>query len=57
MDGPAIVVFGKELRLQCNLLFGAPRDKEQSATDYMAELLDRLHDIHHYLRQHLKTAK
>jgi hypothetical protein len=23
----------------------------------MAELLDRLHDIHHYLRQHLKTAK
>jgi hypothetical protein len=31
----------------CDLLFGAPPDKEQSATDYVADLVYRLHDIHH----------
>jgi hypothetical protein len=49
------MVFGRELRLPCDLLFGAPPDKESSATDYAAEL-GRLHDIHHYTRQHLKLA-
>jgi hypothetical protein len=50
------MVFGRELRLPCDLFFGAPRDKEQSKTDYAVDLVDRLHDIHHYARQHLKVA-
>jgi hypothetical protein len=37
-------------------LFGAPPDKEQSTTDYVADLVERLHDTHHYARRHLRVA-
>jgi hypothetical protein len=30
---PANMVFGSELRLPCDFLFGAPTDKEESTTD------------------------
>jgi hypothetical protein len=53
---PANMVFGRELRLPCDLLFGAPPDKEQSTTDYAAKLVERLYNIHHYARRHLKVA-
>jgi hypothetical protein len=53
---PASMVFGRELRLLSDLLFGAPHGKEQSMTDYVVDIIDRLHDIHHYARQHLKVA-
>jgi hypothetical protein len=53
---PANIVFGRELRLPCDLLFGAPPDKEQSTTDYVADLVERLHDTHHYARRHLRVA-
>jgi hypothetical protein len=52
----AMMVFGRELRLPCDLLFGVPPDKEQSTTDYAADLLERLHHTHHYARRHLKVA-
>jgi len=45
---PASMVFGRELRLPRNLMFGAPPDKEQSRTDYTPDLVERLHDIHHF---------
>ena len=41
--------------MPCDLLFGASPDKEQSTTDYAADLVERLH-IHHFFRQHLKVA-
>jgi hypothetical protein len=47
------MVVERELRLPCDLLFGAVPDKEQSATDYVADLVDRLSDIHHSTRQYL----
>jgi hypothetical protein len=50
------MVFGREIRLLCDLMFGAPPDREQSTTDYAADLVERLHDIHHFARQHLKVA-
>jgi hypothetical protein len=50
-------VFGRELRLPCDLLFGVPPDKERSTTDYAAELVDHLHDIQQYARQNLKLAR
>jgi hypothetical protein len=50
------MVFGRELRLPCDLLFGAPPEKEQSTTDYVADLVERLHDTHHYARRHLRVA-
>jgi hypothetical protein len=48
---PASLVFGRELRLPCELLFEATPDKERPTTDYAADLLDNLHDIHNYARQ------
>jgi hypothetical protein len=53
---PASLVFGRELRLPCDLLFGVPPDKERPTTDYAADLVDYLQDIHQYTRQHLKLA-
>jgi len=53
---PATMVFGRELRLPCDLMFGAPPDKEQSTMDYTAATVERLHNIHHFARQHLKMA-
>jgi hypothetical protein len=52
----ASLVFGRELRLPCDLLFGAPPDKERPATEYAADLVAHIHDIHDYARQHLKMA-
>jgi hypothetical protein len=53
---PANMVFGRELLLPCDLLFGAPPDKEESTTDYAVNLAERLRDIHHFARQNLKKA-
>jgi hypothetical protein len=50
------MVFGMELHLPCDLMFGAPPDKEQATTDYTADLIERLDDIDHFARQHLKVA-
>jgi hypothetical protein len=50
------MVFGRELHLPCDLMFGAPPDREQSATSYAADLFEQLHDIHHFTHQHLKVA-
>jgi hypothetical protein len=49
-------MFGRELRLPCDLLFVVPPDKELPTTDYAADLVDHLHDIYNYARQHLKLA-
>jgi len=49
------MVFGRVPRLPCDLMFGAPPDRAQSTTDYTADLVERLHDIHP-ARQHLKVA-
>jgi transposase InsO family protein len=49
-------VFGRELRLPCDLLFGAPLDKERHTIDHMADLVDHLHDIYDFACQHLKLA-
>jgi hypothetical protein len=53
---PASLVFGRELRLPCDLCFEVPPDKNRPTTDYAADLVDHLHDIHNYARQHLKLA-
>jgi hypothetical protein len=35
----ANMVFGRERRLPCDLMFGSPPDKEQTVTDYAADLV------------------
>lgn len=41
------MVFRRQLRLPCDLLFGASPDKKQSGREYVAQLVDQLHDIYH----------
>jgi hypothetical protein len=53
---PACLLFGRELRLPCDLIFGATPDKKRSTIDHAAELVDHLHDIHDYARQQLNLA-
>jgi hypothetical protein len=53
---PASLVFGRELRLPCDLLFGAPPIKERLTIDHATTLVDPLHDIHSYARQLLRPA-
>jgi hypothetical protein len=53
---PTTMVFRRELCIPCDLLFEASLNKEQSTTDYVVDLVDWLHEIHHYGCQHLKTA-
>jgi hypothetical protein len=52
----ASLVFRRELRLPCDLLFGAPPNKEWPTNEHEVNLVDHLHDIHNYGRQHLKLA-
>jgi hypothetical protein len=54
---PANMVFERELRLPYDLLFRAPPDEEQSTSKYMVDLVDQIHDIHHYTGHHLKVAR
>jgi hypothetical protein len=49
-------LFGRELQLPCELLFGSSPDKENSTIDNVADLVDNLHNIHNYAHQHLKLA-
>jgi hypothetical protein len=51
------MVFGRELRLPCDLLFEAPPEKEEPTSDYVAGPVGRVHDIHHYARRYLKGTR
>jgi hypothetical protein len=53
---PASLVFGRELQLPCDLLFGAFPDKERPTIYHAAALADHPRDTHHYAPQHLKLA-
>jgi hypothetical protein len=50
------LLFGKELRLPSDLLFGTPPDKERPTIEHAANLVDYLRNIHNYARQHLRLA-
>jgi transposase InsO family protein len=47
---PDKMEFGREFRLSCDLMFGAPPDKDRSTTNYLADHVERLHDNHHFAR-------
>jgi hypothetical protein len=53
---PARVVFGRELRLPCDLLFETPPGKGRPSTNHAAELVNHLHDIQDYACRHMKLA-
>jgi hypothetical protein len=49
-------MLGREFRRPCDLLFGAPSDKELPTIDHAENLVDHLHDICNHARQHLKLS-
>jgi hypothetical protein len=53
---PANIVFGREFGLTRELLFWALHDKERPTIDHAANFMDHFHDIHNYVRQHLKLV-
>jgi hypothetical protein len=53
---PVSLVFGRELETaQQPAVCGIP-DKELPTIDYPANLVNHLHDIHNYAREHLKPV-
>ena len=55
-ETPAKVVFGRELRLPCDLEFGAPPQPPQEVKQFTQELKDRLKQIHELVRENLEIA-
>ena len=53
---PAMVLFGRELRLPCDLAFGTPNNEEVTVTDYVDELKVKLLDVHELARERLRVA-
>jgi hypothetical protein len=51
---PGCLVFGREFRLLCDLLFGVTPDKQRRIIGHATNLLGHLHVIQNYARQNLK---
>jgi transposase InsO family protein len=45
---PALLVFGRERRLPCEMILGAPPEKERPTIDHATYLVNQIHDIHDY---------
>uniref|UniRef100_A0A8D8PR76 Uncharacterized protein n=1 Tax=Cacopsylla melanoneura TaxID=428564 RepID=A0A8D8PR76_9HEMI len=56
-QSPAMVIFGKEMRLPSELRFGTPpSDARLETSDYVAELQEYLRNIHDKTRDKLKLS-
>src|SRR3978361_703292 len=53
---PAKVVFGREIRLPCDLAFGTPSSEALEVGDYAEQLRKRLLDIHDLVRERIRLA-
>lgn len=53
---PAMVLFGRELRLPCDILFGCPDREPSNVEDYTDELREKLLDIHELVRKKMDIA-
>ncbi|GFT74516.1 retrovirus-related Pol polyprotein from transposon 412 [Trichonephila clavipes] len=56
---PSQMLFGRDLRLPCDLLFGRPPDTPSSPEEYVQNLQARFEDVHHLTREriNLRTEK
>ncbi|GFT30173.1 retrovirus-related Pol polyprotein from transposon 412 [Trichonephila clavipes] len=56
---PSQMLFGRDLRLPCDLLFGRPPDTPSSPEEYVQNLQARFEDVHHLAREriNLRTEK
>jgi hypothetical protein len=53
---PETLVFGRDLRLSSDNLFETRPEKEQPTTDYAADFVGHLHEIHNYARKDVQVA-
>ena len=53
---PANVLFGRELRLPCDLKFGFKPDEEVAGEDYVTNLRKRMDNIHEKVRTNIEGA-
>jgi hypothetical protein len=53
---PARLLFGRELRLPSDLLFGTPPELDRPTIEHAVNFVDHLRDIHNYARQHVRLA-
>lgn len=53
---PAKIVFGRETRLPCDLIFGSPSSTTQDVSTYVGELKQQLMSLHELVRERLKIA-
>ncbi|GBM54293.1 hypothetical protein AVEN_234116-1 [Araneus ventricosus] len=53
---PADVLFGRTLRLQCDILFGRPNDTPSSPNEYLNNLEARLESVRAFARERIKWA-
>jgi len=50
---PSQILFGRDLRLPCDLLFGRPPDAPSSPVQYVADLQARLEEVHQFARERM----
>lgn len=50
---PANILFGRELRLPCDLVFGSKPGEDLAGEDYVKELRRRMDDIHEQVRTNI----
>lgn len=53
---PSQMLFGRELRLPCDLIFGCPPDTPSSPDGYLKDLKTRLDDVHRFARERINIA-
>ena len=53
---PSKMLFGRELRLPCDLMFGSPGDTVESEGEYAAQLRARLNKIHLMARNRIRAT-
>lgn len=53
---PARILFGKELRLPCDLKFGSPENEQMDVEDYAYRLREKLLAIHEIARERIQLA-
>ena len=53
---PSQMLFGRELRLPCDLFFGRPPDTPSSPEEYLRDLQARFEDVHNFARERISMA-
>ncbi|KAG8227446.1 hypothetical protein J437_LFUL009667 [Ladona fulva] len=55
-QSPASIIFGRELRLPCDLKFGCKPGEDLADENFVTDLRLRMDDIHHRVRNNIEQA-